>query len=386
MKKRRPLVLLMVVAVSSIAVAGPDWNDSAGDHLWTNGANWAGGFAPGTGGADNNPAIHGQAVGPTIDAPIPYQWNVWHGVFGPQPGAVIITTTNANLVCNEYVMGNIDDGYTNAVVEMDAGWFQANKFTIGNSQSAQVNISGGIMTAYNPGNELFVGGNTTNEAWARGRINITGTGDVRADTLVMNLGWAQDDSRIQIEDSGKLKVRGDQTGAGTDLMTYIGNGWIYTTNAGYVIEASYDPVWNETIVRSAPAGRTDYDIWADNYHLTGDDALPTSDIEPDGMENMLEYVLGGNPWANDAAAILPTSEFTMDSIEYVYRRRLDAAERGLDYGLVLNTNGLDSAWDSATTNYETSTDPIDAYFESVTNEIPITGVDVGFVNLEVVED
>ena len=76
----------------------------------------------------------------------------------------------------------------------------------------------------------------------------------------------------------------------------------------------------------------------------------------------------------------------MDSIEYVYRHRLDAAERGLDYGLVLNTNGLDSAWDPSTTNYETTAVALDAYFESVTNEIPITGMDVGFVNLEVVED
>ncbi|RKX47764.1 MAG: hypothetical protein DRP64_00200, partial [Verrucomicrobia bacterium] len=386
MRMRTPLVLLTVVAISSIAVAGPDWNDAGSDHSWTNGANWAGGFAPATGGADNNPAIHGQAVGPTIDAAVPYQWNVWHGVFGSQPGAVIITTTNASLICHEYVMGNSDDTYTNAIVEMDAGWFQADKFTIGNSQSAQVNISGGIMTAYNPGNELFVGGNTTNEAWARGRINITGTGDVRADTLYMNLGWAQNDSRIQIEDAGLLKVRGDQTGAGTDLMAYIGTNWIYTTNAGYVIEASYDPVWNETIVRSAPAGRTGYEIWADNWHLTGDAALSTADTEPDGMENMLEYVLGGSPYTNDATAVLPTSEFTMDSIEYVYQRRLDADDRGLVYGLVLNTNGLDSAWDSATTNYETSVVALDAYFESVTNTISITGVDVGFVNLEVMEN
>ena len=131
---------------------------------------------------------------------------------------------------------------------------------------------------------------------------------------------------------------------------------------------------------------TTYADWAEENGLVGGDALRTADVEPDGMDNLLEYVLGGNPNVDDAASILPTSDFTTDAIEYVYNRRLDAALRGLTYGLILNTNGLQVAWDSVGTAFETTTGAIDADFESVTNAIPITGVDVGFVNLEVTED
>jgi len=135
---------------------------------------------------------------------------------------------------------------------------------------------------------------------------------------------------------------------------------------------------------------TTYADWAEENGLVGADALRTADIENggvgDGMENLLEYVLGGDPNVDDAASILPTSEFTTDVLEYVYNRRLDAAIRGLTYGLNLNTNGLQSAWDFVGTDYETTTGAIDADFESVTNAIPITGIDVGFVNLEVTED
>ena len=58
----------------------------------------------------------------------------------------------------------------------------------------------------------------------------------------------------------------------------------------------------------------------------------------------------------------------------------------LTYGLNLNTNGLQSAWDFVGADFETTTGAVDADFESVTNAIPITGIDVGFVNLEVTED
>jgi len=253
MKMRKLLVLSMAVAVCSIAVAGPDWTNGSGDGLWTTGANWTGGLAPATGGADNNPAIHGQAVGPTINADVGVVFNVWHGVFGTQPGALVMTT-GGKLVSNEYTLGAQNDSYNDAVITMDGGWLQANKFKIGDSQSGRVDISGGVMTAYNAGNQLLVG--ATGQPWSRGKLNITGTGDVRADALLMNTGGVQTDSRILINDSGVLKIRGDQTGGGTDLMSYIGSGWIHTTDSGKWIDATYDATWNETVVTAIPEPAT----------------------------------------------------------------------------------------------------------------------------------
>ena len=73
-------------------------------------------------------------------------------------------------------------------------------------------------------------------------------------------------------------------------------------------------------------------------------------------------------------------------MKYVYRRRLDAAVHGLDYGLVLNTNDLIfGSWDSVGTTLETTNGVVDASFESVTNTIPATGPQ-GFVYLEVTEN
>ncbi len=129
-----------------------------------------------------------------------------------------------------------------------------------------------------------------------------------------------------------------------------------------------------------------YEGWVDSYNLTGTDAERGTDYELDGMDNLLEFSLGGNPTNDDAAAILPTSEFTTGTIEYVYNRRSDAVHHGLVYGLVLNTNGLVvGPWDPVGTDYETTNVVIDAEFESVTNTIPVSG-EQGFVNLEVTEN
>ena len=245
-------VILAAVAICSIAVAGPDWNNSGAGSMWTNGANWAGGNAPGTGGADNSPAIHGQAVGPTVNADVGVMNSVWHGVFGTQPGALIITT-GGKLDCITYVLGSQNDTYNDAVITMNGGELKADTFKIGDTQSGRVDISGGIMTAYNSGNQLLVG--ATGSAWSRGKINITGTGEVRADTLLMNTGGVQTDSRIFIDDSGVLKVKGNQTNSTTDLMSYIDDGWIYTT-APKTIGVTYDDTWDETVVQAIPEPAT----------------------------------------------------------------------------------------------------------------------------------
>ena len=278
---KKTTISLMVVALCGVAVAGPDWNNATGDGLWTTGANWIGGNAPATGGADNNPAIHGQAVGPTINVDVGVMGNVWHGVFGTQPGALVMTT-GGRLLSNEYILGSQNDSYNDAVITMDGGWLQANTFKIGDSQSGRVDISGGVMTAYNPGNQLLVGASGD---WSRGKINITGTGEVRADALLMNTSAYQQDSRILINDSGVLKLKGDQTGTGTDLMTYIGNGWIHTTDSGKSIGAVYDPGWGETIVSNGSGWTVEI----------------SADINIDGAVNYSDFARVARSWMADTS-------------------------------------------------------------------------------------
>jgi len=171
---------------------------------------------------------------------------------------------------------------------------------------------------------------------------------------------------------------------GSEYYVYI---TVYTSNTDNRIACNVD---NFSISSSSPAA-VSYVEWAASYGLgdtNGTGAL-TFDVEPDGMDNLAEYALGGNPTSNDAASILPTFG-VMDAgsgsnvMDYIYNRRLDAALRGLTYGLNESTNLL-SEWNYVGSDYETDSIDIDSSFESVTNTIPIT-TEKGFINLEINEN
>ncbi len=134
-----------------------------------------------------------------------------------------------------------------------------------------------------------------------------------------------------------------------------------------------------------------YEAWAADNGLAGADALRTADIENgglgDGMENLLEYVLGGDPNADDAASILPVLQFPdATTMEYIYRRRNDAAARGLTYDLNVKGDLVLDPWTSTGGAYETGTNAISAEINVITNSADITGVPGLFLNLEVTED
>jgi len=136
-----------------------------------------------------------------------------------------------------------------------------------------------------------------------------------------------------------------------------------------------------------------YTRWSVDNNLVGADALRDADIENgglgDGMDNLLEYALGGDPNIVDAASILPTFGITeagggSNFVDYIYNRRFNSAALGLTYGLNTSTNLL-SAWIYAGTAYETSSATIGQDFESVSNSVPFD-TDEGFIQLKVTED
>jgi hypothetical protein len=83
-----------------------------------------------------------------------------------------------------------------------------------------------------------------------------------------------------------------------------------------------------------------YDTWTGLYNLTGSNALLTADVEPDGLNNLLEYALGGNPTNNDASSVLPVGMLSEDSgtnwLYYVYTER--TGDTGLVYRVGTKTN------------------------------------------------
>jgi len=130
-----------------------------------------------------------------------------------------------------------------------------------------------------------------------------------------------------------------------------------------------------------------YSRWSVGNGLTGENVAMDADPDCDGLNNLAEYALGGNPNSDDVAAVLPDYEVVAvgasNAVDYIYRRRLDPAVLGLTYGLNTSTN-LTGAWDYAGTTYETGSADIDQDFESVSNSVPFeTGS--GFVHLKITE-
>ncbi len=133
----------------------------------------------------------------------------------------------------------------------------------------------------------------------------------------------------------------------------------------------------------------DFDGMADAWELEYFDStalgVPGGNPDGDELDTFGEYALGGDPTLDDAVAYLPSAGFTPGWVTYVYNRRLDAAARGLTYGLNWSDDLL-AGWTYIGTSNETERVAIDADFESVTNEIPVVGLGQGFVTLEVSSD
>ncbi|MEX1115051.1 MAG: autotransporter-associated beta strand repeat-containing protein [Akkermansiaceae bacterium] len=63
--------------------------------------------------------------------------------------------------------------------------------------------------------------------------------------------------------------------------------------------------------------------WIDDFDLAQSDQDPTDDPDKDGMDNLLEFVLNGNPSVADNA-ILPKLAVTTNDFEFTYQRRIDS--------------------------------------------------------------
>ena len=127
--------------------------------------------------------------------------------------------------------------------------------------------------------------------------------------------------------------------------------------------------------------KTPLKIWQELYSLTGSDAELTADLEPDGLINLLEYAYGGNPNVDDAASVSPVIDAEGSWFNYVYRRRTDAADRGLEYNVYSSANLVFDPITNATAEAGSAT--IDSEFESVTNRVSTDVEDSQFLELEV---
>jgi hypothetical protein len=188
---------------------------------------------------------------------------------------------------------------------------------------------------------------------------------------------------VQVPVSGvnsvALPVSAFTNGLGEALTT-----WEEVNQLGLMAGRSIDsnlPAWSGAIPSFSNlhwSGGTylaeeEFKQWGASYGLRGNDAAPGFDVEPDGNDNLFEYAIGGSPVAADNDTLQPwmrvpqSAEF--QGVEYVYRRRRDAAALGLTYTVQATSNLVADAWNTNGIS-ETGAGNLDAEFERVTNRIP----------------
>jgi hypothetical protein len=137
---------------------------------------------------------------------------------------------------------------------------------------------------------------------------------------------------------------------------------------------------------NAEVAGTPFEIWAFTHGLGGADAAPDYDYERDGLDNLMEYAIGGDPTVNDRATVGPFTEIMEDSgteyLYHVYRERTDDASLTFTVGasedLILNpfdTNDVSLVGESGV---------VDSY-KTVTNRT-VASSDTKFIQLEVQQD
>ena len=122
-----------------------------------------------------------------------------------------------------------------------------------------------------------------------------------------------------------------------------------------------------------------YGEWSSGYALTGN---ATDDDDRDGLSNLREYGLGGDP-TNSADTGIPTVfRRAGDGFEYIYPKR-SAPDAGLDYLLETTTNLVSGGWTNGGYVELPNHGTLDPEFDSVTNQVPMGEEDCKFMRLVV---
>jgi hypothetical protein len=125
---------------------------------------------------------------------------------------------------------------------------------------------------------------------------------------------------------------------------------------------------------------TAYDNWAEAWGV--DIGAITNDYEQDGMDNLLEYALGGNPTNDDAATIMPTASAGNDGwFYYVHDERTD--DDSLNYTVKLKDNLVYGEWTTTGVVFHGESAKTDS-FKSVTNRTDVNSAE--FLRLEVIRN
>ena len=121
-------------------------------------------------------------------------------------------------------------------------------------------------------------------------------------------------------------------------------------------------------VAASPVDGSSYGAWALSYNLSGDNALEGSDVEPDGLNNLMECALGGNPTNDDAAAVAPVAVIMADAggTNWFYHVHNQNTDTNLTFTVGATTNLVATAADTNDVEWVGATAETNG-FKTVTN-------------------
>ncbi len=389
------LTVVTVLAIAgSVSAATVNWTDAGADNLWTNAANWSTAVPTGSDDAIIDDGGEGALVvasyyetGEGLARTNDWAQSVFIG--SVNSGSLTLDDGALRIYNNIRIGHNAGSTGTVTIVSGDGtfdGWrsLQSWTFTLADA--------GGHATLINNGGTIKVWSEWFNiAAWgepATAHVQLNG-GTILSEGIHMGSGGSIDLA------GGTLAVAGDLSNDpswGDLFAEWVASGQLTAygvSNEVSRFEFDYNTINpGYTTISAVPPVQSPLELymeWAAGAGLdtNGSNSAATFDVEPDGMNNLLEYALDGNPLVDDAASIQPTSELIdADTWEYVYNRRLDATFRGLSYDIVAKENLVAPVWTHSGGSWETNSTPIDAFFESVTNVIP-NSAGQGFIKLEV---
>jgi hypothetical protein len=139
-----------------------------------------------------------------------------------------------------------------------------------------------------------------------------------------------------------------------------------------------------------PGDRTpgeSYVAWAAFYGLTDtNSAAMSANPDGDGLDNLAEYAVGGNPNNGGDTGHAPVTAMQAEGgtnwFVFVHTERSDAAERGLSYGLERGADLIGATWDGSGIEAMGS-GILNDDFNTVTNRIETDSADSQFIRLRV---
>jgi len=134
-----------------------------------------------------------------------------------------------------------------------------------------------------------------------------------------------------------------------------------------------------------PEPKTAYELWEEEYGLQEG---PDGDDDGDGLENLTEYGIGGNPTNPAEFGYLPTFGRVIGGgsnwFEYIHVQQTDP-NSGLNYYLELSDNLVSNVW--STNGYTVvGSGPFTNGFDTVTNQIDTEIRDAQFIRLVIEQE